>query len=77
MSINPISAYDAGKVAGAVEEQLRIIKLLKKNAEPMRSEGLGWMPYDDAVDLELAIELIKGDATSKDSFTVELEGENK
>lgn len=30
MSVNPISAYGAGKVAGVTEEQERIIKLLEQ-----------------------------------------------
>jgi hypothetical protein len=32
VSVNPISAYGAGKIAGAVEEQERIIKVLDGEA---------------------------------------------
>jgi hypothetical protein len=61
-------------IAKAVEEH--IIKLLRTELGPY----LIWVddtPYIKGIDLDGFIALIKGDATSKDSFTVGLEGENK
>jgi hypothetical protein len=52
VSVNPISAYGAGKIAGAVEECERIIKLLEADCK----HGIG--EFDMGCPHEVAIALI-------------------